>query len=104
MQRRRHDLAAQSEKREQAMAIAEQRRFQRIRLEEQQHVANRESSRWHLDMEIRKEQLTDEQGHQARQEYELRARQLQDEDADRDLQAEAILKSALRNAEEGRWL
>merc|ERR1719353_1592512 len=36
MQRRRNDLAARSERREQALAIAEERRFQRARIEDRQ--------------------------------------------------------------------
>jgi len=104
VQRRRHDLASRSERREQALAIAEERRFQRARIEEQQDLAKRESSRWRLDMEVRKEQLSDEQADQDRRDYEVRSRQLQEDDADRDAQGERSLRQALGSVETARRL
>merc|ERR1719353_870358 len=92
MQRRRNDLAARSERREQALAIAEERRFQRARIEEQQLVATREASRWQLDMEVRREQLSDLQADQVRRDYEARSWQLQAEDDEHDAYGQEVIR------------
>jgi hypothetical protein len=103
MQRRRNDLAARSERREQALAIAEERRFQRARIEEQQLVATREASRCQLDMEVRREQLSDLQADQVRRDYEARSRQLQAEDDEHDAYGQEVIRQALKSIDSARY-
>jgi len=102
MQKRRHELASRAERREHAVAIAEERRFQRNRLEEHKLLSEREANQLRLDMEVRGQELSDLAADQARRDYEVRATQLQQQDADHELGGERDLRSALKTVEKAK--
>lgn len=104
LQQRRHELTARHERREQALAAAEERRFQRRRLEEREVLVASETKRWQLEMEVRGEQLGDVAIDQVRRDYEARSEQLREEDRVLDAAGEDELRRTLLRAEGARWL
>eukprot|EP00929_Paragymnodinium_shiwhaense_P048354 TRINITY_DN2445_c0_g1_i1.p1 TRINITY_DN2445_c0_g1~~TRINITY_DN2445_c0_g1_i1.p1 ORF type:complete len:1377 (+),score=354.69 TRINITY_DN2445_c0_g1_i1:85-4215(+) len=97
VQRKRHEVAARSERREQAMLIAEQRQLQRKRIEEREQFVEEETRRWRQEVQAEAEDLSAQAAEQVRRDYDVKIRQATAQDADLDVLEEQRLRRVLFN-------